>query len=192
MASDLTVTFGKHKGHPLDVFREDVGYITWLSTPPQAGWWKDTWEFKAIWALDHNEPVPPKPKVRAILEPEYDLATERPAKVRKITHRQYGDKTLLFECPNCGDNCADEINTPTASTMRRVRCRMCGQHAKIGIKRAQTNWAVAFWSYDCPAWNGKTQQDYERACANCPQQKGALSDHTKCGCTKDFACACVQ
>ena len=196
--STLIVTFGKHRGHSISALMNDMPYCEWLM---KQGWWKDKWEAKVLTAVTRGLPLPPAPKVRPILEQEYDLAEERPAKVRKITHRQYENSTFQFVCPGCGDNKCTRLGSKDNTIFPGVlvRCDSCGEHASFTI----------YWSSDAAREYGHGEQlcakiesikcnraatsdvEYERACEKCPDRKGIYADHTTCGCWRQFECKCI-
>lgn len=184
-----TVTFGKHRGNPLEELAQDLSYLSWLE---QQEWWPEKWEYKALIALQNGEAVPDAPKKRPILEEEIDWATERPAKTRKLTHRDFSDKarTVKYECPNCAchSNIA-QIGGDNNTTLA-LMCRACGQHGDASLKCSGGTAAIVFSARDCPAWSGATPEDYKAACQNCPDKKGIYKDHTRCGCWKQYECTC--
>jgi transcription elongation factor Elf1 len=195
---DLAVTFGKHRGDKIGDLVADGDYMNWLV---QQLWWPERWEYRVLAAVRNGTPIPDPPKYRPVLEQEYDLAVERPAKVRRVTHRKYSDKSMEFECPNCGANEAQDIpnrvlglspHGSTIPTYNSVRCKICGQHATIKVEKRVDGdaWVVLFEAYECPTWSGKSTADYESACSACPQKKGVYGDHTGCGCWRLLECNC--
>ena len=128
--------------------------------------------------------MPEKPRERPILEPEYDLDTERPAKVRRITPREYGNTVTGFVCPGCG------ANSVTRFGLDDVMCRLCGQHTHCEIQVADSKLTVVFTAFECRKWRDKTPEDYRKACEACPKHNGPYQDHTECGCFKEFECVC--
>lgn len=187
--SDFLVTFGKHRGHTIREMQQDHEYYAgWMVRQP---WWPDKWEAKVIKAIESGSPIPTQPKIRPMLEQEYDPATEKPTKVRKITHRVCRPFSADFVCPGCGDNLCSVIARRTDGLC--VRCVACGQHALIMINFREDcgQIQVHFFAYDCPFWENKTREDYDEASAKCPDHKGFYADHTGCGCWNTFECKCV-
>ncbi len=174
----ITVTFGKYRGSPLDVLLEDDSYVDWLGTQ---GWWKASYEYAVLQSFVNHTPIPPAPKNRPVLEQEYDLTVERPAKVRRVTHRSYGDSRRNYECPNCG---ADDCVLITGGGFR---CNICAAHATVKVNNKG---ATSIERYTCPNMLGADEEKYKAACAKCPRKLGIYSDHTKCGCLGEYECKC--
>jgi len=181
-----TVTFGKHRGNPLEELAQDLSYLDWLEQQP---WWPEKWEYQALLAMQNGLSVPEPPAKRPILEEEYDLSKEKPAKVRKLTHRDFSDRarTTPYECPNCAAYTNMKRLISNSSTAMSVMCSACGQHGEISLEFTSGVAQVHFRAKTCPSWENV---DYKQACAQCPERKGIYKDHTKCGCWKAYECAC--
>jgi len=181
-----TVTFGKHRGQPLQALIDDGEYYNWLR---RQGFWHDKWESKVLEAVMTGGDIPPPPAIRPMLEPVYDLSCERPARVRNITHCQTTPQNVAILCPNCG--CNDWTIVRSSTTLI---CQLCAQHINIFTDTSLVTGGAASWCsmpVSCPSWDGKTDDDYEQACRACPDRKGMYADHTRCGCLRAFECQCI-
>uniref|UniRef100_A0A6C0IVB2 Uncharacterized protein n=1 Tax=viral metagenome TaxID=1070528 RepID=A0A6C0IVB2_9ZZZZ len=181
----IFVTFGKYKGRPISAMIRDDNYTEWLSHQP---WWPGTWEAQVVEALAKGEQPPPPPARRPLLEYEYEL-NEPPTKVRRVIHREATDAIIIgiVVCPSCYGEKRLYLTSPN-----KYLCESCGQHFTISIYQSESTakMSVQAKPFDCPAWSGKTVEDYRLACENCPEGKSHENEHRRCGCFDNFKCAC--
>jgi hypothetical protein len=176
---DLLFTFGKHAGHTIMEVIQDDSYYDWLK---RQDWWPDKWEAKVIDAYYEEKPIPPQPRVRPILEVEYDSAEGRPNKVRRLTHKQF-ERRERFMCAGCSGNKVHMLRTGA------YRCEDCGAHTKlVNVLEENGTMTLSWVLAECPSYGTEVQR--KEATRYCSENKGSNADHTSCGCWVQFQCNC--
>lgn len=172
-------TFGKYAGRTIAEVMQDDSYYDWLK---RQDWWPEKWEAKVIKAYYDDMPVPPKPRVRPILEVEFNPEEGRPNKVRRLTAKNF-ERNDRFICVGCGGDKAHKLKRGG------YRCEDCGAHSKMmNVEQENGGLSLSWVQFDCP--NYGTESQLKEAARHCAENKGPKADHTSCGCWLQFQCQC--